>query len=86
MREYQREEYRRYFREFLGCTNIVGNYAIACAEAGRSMRDTLAKHEPKNWILCAFIPHQTREGYEFWAGISEEWNQWVEDIENTSRM
>jgi hypothetical protein len=86
MREDQREKWQRYFREFLGTCNIVNMYCMACAEQGRSMRDTLNKHKPENWISCAFILHQTREGYEFWQQIDDEWQKYVEAIRKESQL
>lgn len=86
MRDDQREQWQRYFREFLGTCNIVNLYCMACADQGRSMFRVTWTYEPEEWIWRSFNLHQTREGHEFWQQIDEEWQEYVEAIRKESQL
>lgn len=80
------KELERHFKEFLGVTNVMQRYIIACALGKRSMRDTWDKRDPKDWIKLAFNPFTTYEGGDFWCRIDDEWQKWLEAIDKESRL
>lgn len=80
MPDYKREEWQRYFREFLGTCNVLNEYCMACAEQGRRMFNVTWTYTPGDWLAMSFNFHQTREGHEFWNRIDDDWLEFVKAI------
>lgn len=81
-----RDSAERHFREFLGVTGCIGNFAIACADSEKSLKYVQEKHEPKNWVTAAFNWFTTHEGVDFWTKVNQEWLEYLCAVDKESRL
>lgn len=75
---------RDLFREFLGVCNVRDLYVMACVTHGQRLVEFLRKSSPKQFVIHAFNVTNSYEGHDFWGGIDEDWQKYLEahDIES----
>lgn len=64
------------FVRFIDCDGLFDKYASYLRiRHGMSVPDFLYRTEPANYVFGAFGFSDTREGYDFWFELSDEWNK-----------
>ena len=66
----------KFFKQFLVTNNALEGYLAGLrAEAIFSSNTQSKVYSPKTLICHAFVWADTKEGFEYWSGLSRQWSK-----------